>query len=300
MKFAAIDIGSNAVRLLFCNVHETSSGVKFKKNSLIRVPIRLGEDSFTEKRISEKNAERLIDTMKAFRLLMNVHNPISYRACATSAMRDAVNAAEVTQRILQESGINIEIVNGKKEAQIIYSNHIEEYLELNKAYLYIDVGGGSTELTLFKNKQAVASQSFNIGTIRLLKEQVDKSEWQFLKDWAETNSKNISETVIGIGSGGNINKLKSMADKKDGKPVSLDHLMEIEETLKKYTYQERVELLGLNPDRADVIIPASDIFIFIMKLFKIKKIYVPEIGLADGLIHLLYEEYKAKKSKTSL
>lgn len=295
MKFAAIDIGSNAVRLLFCNVHETEKGVKYKKNSLIRVPIRLGEDSFTEKRISEKNAQRMVDTMKAFRLLMNVHQPISYRACATSAMRDAVNGKEVAQRILQESGINIEIVNGKKEAEIIYSNHIEELLDQDKAYLYIDVGGGSTELTLFRDKKVVASQSFNIGTIRILKEQVEKSEWQFLLDWIDTNTTKINEPIFGIGSGGNINKLHGLAGKKDGKPVSLERLIEIQGVLKKYTYQQRIELLGLNPDRADVIVPAAEIFITVMKQAKTKKIFVPEIGLADGLIHLLYEEYKSSK-----
>jgi exopolyphosphatase/guanosine-5'-triphosphate,3'-diphosphate pyrophosphatase len=295
MKFAAIDIGSNAVRLLFCNVHETEKGVKFKKNSLIRVPIRLGEDSFTEKRISEKNAQRMIDTMKAFRLLMNVHQPISYRACATSAMRDAINGKEVAQRILQESGINIEIVNGKKEAEIIYSNHIEELLDQDKAYLYIDVGGGSTELTLFRDKKVVASQSFNIGTIRILKGQVEKSEWQFLADWMDTNTNKINEPVFGIGSGGNINKLHGLAGKKDGKPVSLERLIEIQGVLKKHTYQQRIELLGLNPDRADVIVPAAEIFITVMKQAKIKKIFVPEIGLADGLIHLLYEEYLKSK-----
>jgi exopolyphosphatase/guanosine-5'-triphosphate,3'-diphosphate pyrophosphatase len=295
MKFAAIDIGSNAVRLLFCNVHETEKGVKFKKNSLIRVPIRLGEDSFTEKRISEKNAQRMIDTMKAFRLLMNVHQPISYRACATAAMRDAINGKEVAQRILQESGINIEIVNGKKEAEIIYSNHIEELLDQDKAYLYIDVGGGSTELTLFRDKKVVASQSFNIGTIRILKGQVEKSEWQFLADWMDTNTNKINEPVFGIGSGGNINKLHGLAGKKDGKPVSLERLIEIQGVLKKHTYQQRIELLGLNPDRADVIVPAAEIFITVMKQAKIKKIFVPEIGLADGLIHLLYEEYLKSK-----
>ena len=295
MKFAAIDIGSNAVRLLFCNVHETEKGVKFKKNSLIRVPIRLGEDSFTEKRISEKNAQRMIDTMKAFRLLMNVHQPISYRACATSAMRDAINGKEVAQRILQESGINIEIVNGKKEAEIIYSNHIEELLDQDKTYLYIDVGGGSTELTLFRDKKVVASQSFNIGTIRILKGQVEKSEWQFLADWMDTNTNKINEPVFGIGSGGNINKLHGLAGKKDGKPVSLERLIEIQGVLKKHTYQQRIELLGLNPDRADVIVPAAEIFITVMKQAKIKKIFVPEIGLADGLIHLLYEEYLKSK-----
>jgi exopolyphosphatase/guanosine-5'-triphosphate,3'-diphosphate pyrophosphatase len=292
MRFAAIDIGSNAVRLLFCDVHETPKGVRFKKNSLIRVPIRLGEDSFTQKRISEKNEQRLIDTMNAFKLLIKVHNPISYKACATSAMRDAQNGQEIVQKILEETGINIEIVNGKKEAQIIYSNHIEEYLDPDKAYLYIDVGGGSTELTLFRKKQVTASQSFNIGTIRLLKNQVEKSEWQFLKDWISTHLHNITEDIYGIGSGGNINKLHSMAGKKNGKPISYERLVELLKMLTKYSYQERVEQLGLNPDRADVIVPAAEIFTTIMKQANIKKIFVPEIGLADGLIHLLYEEYK--------
>lgn len=298
MKFAAIDIGSNAVRLLFSNVHETEKGARYKKNSLIRVPIRLGEDAFTHKKISEKNAERLVKAMRAFRLLIDVHEPVSYRACATSAMRDSSNGLDIVERVYKESGIQIEIVSGKKEAEIIYANHIEELLDSDKAYVYIDVGGGSTELTIFRNKKIVSSQSFNIGTIRLLKDMVDKSEWLYLKDWIETNTKNINESLFGIGSGGNINKLHSMAGKKSDKPVSYERLAEIHSELNKYSYKERVEILGLNPDRADVIIPACQIFLTVMRTANIKKIYVPEIGLADGLVHQLYEVYKQQLKLT--
>ncbi len=296
MKFAAIDIGSNAVRLLFCHVSELDGETRFKKNSLIRVPIRLGEDSFSEKKISEKNATRLLKTMQAFKLLIDVHEPISFRACATSAMREATNGNEIVEKIARESGITIEIVSGKKEAEIIYSNHIEEHLEEDKAYLYIDVGGGSTELTLFRKRRIVASTSFNIGTIRILKQQVDKAEWEYLYAWISSNVSKIQEPIFGIGSGGNINKIHSMAGKKSDKPVSYERIAEIYNDLKKYTYQQRIDLLGLNPDRADVIVPACEIFLNVMKHASVKKIYVPEIGLSDGIVHLLYEEHKRSLS----
>jgi exopolyphosphatase/guanosine-5'-triphosphate,3'-diphosphate pyrophosphatase len=296
LKFAAIDIGSNAVRLLFCHVSELDGETRFKKNSLIRVPIRLGEDSFSEKKISEKNATRLLKTMQAFKLLIDVHEPISFRACATSAMREATNGNEIVEKIARESGITIEIVSGKKEAEIIYSNHIEEHLEEDKAYLYIDVGGGSTELTLFRKRRIVASTSFNIGTIRILKQQVDKAEWEYLYAWISSNVSKIQEPIFGIGSGGNINKIHSMAGKKSDKPVSYERIAEIYNDLKKYTYQQRIDLLGLNPDRADVIVPACEIFLNVMKHASVKKIYVPEIGLSDGIVHLLYEEHKRSLS----
>lgn len=291
LKFGAIDIGSNAVRLLFCNVYEQPNGeTVFKKSSLIRVPIRLGEDSFTNQIISPKKEEQLVKTMIAFKHLIDVSEVISYRACATSAMREARNSQSVVDRIYLESGIKVEVIEGQKEAEIIYSNHTAELINSKKTYLYIDVGGGSTELTLFSNGKICASRSFNIGTIRLLKGMVSKETWTEMKDWiVEATAK--YENISGIGSGGNINKLVGLARKKDDRQISYSKLKEIYSSLTLYTLEERITLMGMNPDRADVIIPATEIFITVMKTANIQKIMVPQIGLSDGIIHLLHERY---------
>ncbi|MEI6816185.1 MAG: exopolyphosphatase [Bacteroidota bacterium] len=291
MKFAAIDIGSNAVRLLFSNVIENGE-VSFKKAELIRIPIRLGEDSFLHQRISEEKTEKLITAMKAFYHLIQVYEPIDYRACATSAMRDALNGKEIIERIKAEAGINVEIIDGKNEAQIIYSNHIAEHLDHDKSYLYIDVGGGSTELTLFSNNEVVASKSFNIGTIRLLHGQIDKDTWNNFKDWVKAVSEPY-HPLMAIGSGGNINKIYKMLRKKD-KPLHFTELKAFSDLINSYTYDDRIKILGLNPDRADVIVPATKIFRSIMKAAGAEEIIVPQIGLSDGIIHLLYENYRRK------
>ncbi len=293
MKFASIDIGSNAIRLLFCNVFE-KEGEKptFKKQSLIRVPIRLGEDAFTTHIISEEKIEKMVKTMIAFKNLIDVHEVISYRACATSAMREAANSKQVIDRIKKESGITIEIINGKTEAEIIYSNHIEQNLNSKKTSLYIDVGGGSTELTLFSGNKIVDSNSFNIGTIRILKDQINKSDWHVMRNWVSKITEEYKD-ILAIGSGGNINKLINLANKdKDDRTISLSKLKEVHEYLSGFTLEERIKELGLNPDRADVILPASEIFITVMKTAEIKKILVPQIGMSDGIVHLLYEQYK--------
>jgi|688.fasta_scaffold16768_4 exopolyphosphatase/guanosine-5'-triphosphate,3'-diphosphate pyrophosphatase len=291
LKFAAIDIGSNAVRLLFCNVYDQPNGeTVFKKSSLIRVPIRLGEDSFANQIISPKKEEQLVKTMIAFRNLIDVSEVISYRACATSAMREARNSQSVVDRILLESGIKVEVIEGQKEAEIIYANHTAELINSRKTYLYIDVGGGSTELTLFSNGKICASKSFNIGTIRLLKGMVSKERWQEMKEWiVEATAK--YENIAGIGSGGNINKLVGLARKKDDRQISYSKLKELYSSLSLYTVEERITLMGMNPDRADVILPATEIFITVMKTANIQKIMVPQIGLSDGIIHLLYENF---------
>ncbi len=291
MKFAAIDIGSNAVRLLFSNVIENGE-VSFKKAELIRIPIRLGEDSFLHQRISDEKTEKLITAMKAFYHLIQVYEPIDYRACATSAMRDALNGKEIIERIKAEAGINVEIIDGKNEAQIIYSNHIAEHLDHDKSYLYIDVGGGSTELTLFSNNEVVASKSFNIGTIRLLHGQIDKEAWNNFKDWVKAVSEPY-HPLMAIGSGGNINKIYKMLRKKD-KPLHFTELKAFSDLINSYTYDDRIKILGLNPDRADVIVPATKIFRSIMKAAGAEEIIVPQIGLSDGIIHLLYENYRSK------
>ncbi len=294
MKFAAIDIGSNAVRLLFCNVYDDNGKISFKKAELIRVPIRLGEDSFLNGKISTKKADKLVTAMKAFKNLIDVYDAIDYRACATSAMRDADNRYDVVQRVRKEAGIKIEIIDGKTEADIIYANHIEEHLDKSNNYLYIDIGGGSTEITLFSKNKAVVSQSFNIGTIRMLHNKIEKEYWTYFKNWVEEITKGY-KPLIAIGSGGNINKLFKMSDRKPNKALPTEKLKGIYDVLESYSYEERVKILGLNPDRADVIIPASKILLTILKKAAIEKVIVPQIGLSDGIVHQLYEKYKEKK-----
>ncbi len=294
MKFASIDIGSNAVRLLLCSVIEDGGEVLFKKNELVRIPIRLGEDAFVEKKISEEKIQSLVKTMKAFRLLMEVFGAVDYRACATSAMREASNGAEIIERVSKESGIAIEIIHGKIEAEIIYSNHIAEHLDHDSSYLYIDVGGGSTELTLFSQGKIVFSQSFNIGTIRLLHETVSKEHWSDFKETVRNITKNY-KPLKAIGSGGNINKIYKTLKKKEGKSLQYEKIKEYSEYLSSFSVEQRITKLGLNPDRADVILPASKIFLTVMKNSGIDEIIVPQIGLSDGIVHLLYEKYIREK-----
>jgi exopolyphosphatase/guanosine-5'-triphosphate,3'-diphosphate pyrophosphatase len=290
MKFGAIDIGSNAVRLLITNVFESETGPIFKKSSLVRVPIRLGEDVFMNGFIGEEKQRRMIQTMGAFKLLLDVHGVASYRACATSAMRNATNSEELVEKISEQAGIDIEIIQGKKEADIIFSNHFEEHLFKDRSYLYIDVGGGSTELTIFSNNKPVASRSFRIGTIRLLNNMVEAEYWDKLLDWVEEHTKGM-EKLDGIGSGGNINKLYKMAELTGGEPLRYKQLKELHVMLRDMSYEDRIVKLGLNADRADVIVPACEIFLAIMERAKIKDMIVPQFGLSDGITRLLYEDY---------
>jgi exopolyphosphatase/guanosine-5'-triphosphate,3'-diphosphate pyrophosphatase len=290
VRFAAIDIGSNAVRLLLSRVFENGVLPHFKKESLIRMPLRLGDEAFTRRRISDQKAEMLVNTMIGFKYLIDAYQPLDYMACATSAMREVENSAEIVEQIKQRSGIELQIIDGKMEAEMIYANHFEEKLDKTKSYLYIDVGGGSTELTFFPGGKAQTSFSFNIGTVRILENLVAEKTWQEMKRWIKKTVAN-RENVVAIGSGGNINKIFSLARQKTGKPLSYKKLREIYKSLDSYTYEERIKVLGLKPDRADVIIPASRIYTSVMKWGKINKIYVPEIGLADGIIHVLYEKY---------
>jgi exopolyphosphatase/guanosine-5'-triphosphate,3'-diphosphate pyrophosphatase len=289
MKLAAIDIGSNAVRLLIANVIESNPSPVFKKIELVRVPLRLGEDSFIKGYISEEKIKRLVKTMHSFRLLIDVFEAEGFRVCATSAMRDASNREEVIDRVKKETDLFIEVVDGKMEAQIIYSNHTAEELDKDFSYLYIDVGGGSTELTLFAENKIIASQSFNIGTIRLLHEQVSKETWNNLKSWVEQKTKSAGP-LTAIGSGGNINKIYKLVYGKDTKAMSYKKVKEITDYISEFSYEERITQLGLNEDRADVILPASKIFLTVMKSGGIDKILVPQSGLSDGIIHLLYEQ----------
>jgi exopolyphosphatase/guanosine-5'-triphosphate,3'-diphosphate pyrophosphatase len=273
-------------------VYEAGHEPVFKKAELIRMPIRLGEDVFRFGVISDEKKIALAQTMRAFKLLMEVFGALDYRACATAAMREATNKSEVLKYIRRESGIDVEVIDGKLEAQIIYSNHIAEHLDHRQSYLYIDVGGGSTELTLFTEGRIAASQSFNIGTIRLLHDQVSKETWSGLKSWIREKTSG-HHPLTAIGSGGNINKLFKMADKKENKPLLFTKLQETYYFLKEFSVEDRITILGLNPDRADVIVPATKIFMTIMKTAGIEKIIVPQIGLSDGIVHLLYEKYKA-------
>ncbi len=296
MHFASIDIGSNAVRLLLSDVFESKGTVVFKKAELVRVPLRLGEDAFLTGKISNAKIRKLISSMKAFRNLIDAFDVVSYRACATSSMRDAKNSSEIIKQIWREAKIKVELIDGKSEAGIIYSNHVEEHLNKKNSYLYIDVGGGSTELTLFSKGKCLTSQSFNIGTIRLLHKKVNKEYWDFFRAWIKLETKNI-KPLIAIGSGGNINKLYKMSDKNGNKAVSYKKLKTLSEKIESYSYEDRIKFLGLHVDRADVIVPASKIVLAVMKTAEIDEMIVPQIGLADGLIHELYEAYSKKRKK---
>lgn len=292
MKLAAIDIGSNAARLLITDVVEDAAGrEQFNKLNLVRVPLRLGFDVFDTQMISPAKEEHIIKTIKAYRALIDVYGVEHYIACATSAMRDAKNAQQIIQRIKFETGITIEIISGDEEASFIYENHIAENLDKDHSYLYIDVGGGSTELTFFSDNQLIFKESFNIGTIRLLKDQVPDGKWDLMKDFIRTRTKGYKEITC-IGSGGNINKVFSMSKKKDGKPLPLDLLKDYYKELSSFSVPERMRLYSLREDRADVIVPALSIYINVMRWSDAKEIYVPKIGLADGLIHILWSKLK--------
>ena len=289
LRYAAIDIGSNAVRLLIADISRNDEGYTFKKNTLVRVPLRLGDDAFLDQRISDRKVEDLVKTMVAFKNLMDVYHVSKYLACATSAMREAENGGEVIKMVKKMAGLDLEIIEGQREANIIYSNHIEENLDAKKSYLYIDVGGGSTELSVFVNKVPVASKSFDIGTIRILDNQDKEETWEAMRLWVKENTKSL-KNIAGIGTGGNINKLFRMSDEKEGMPLSFLKLKALYNQLNSHSLKERIHLFGLNPDRADVIIPACEIYITLMKWTGIKQIYVPKVGMVDGIINLLIEE----------
>ena len=287
-KYAAIDIGSNGVRLLIANVVVfKKKETQFKKSSLVRVPIRLGADVFTTGFISENNKIRICDAIQAFQLLMKVHGVEKYKACATSAMREAKNGNEIAESILNKTGIKIDIIDGKKEAEIISSTDLSELIQSDKSYLYVDVGGGSTEFTFFSEGKLINSKSFPLGTVRLLNNNIEESIWDAVKKWVKKNSEDLPNLSM-IGSGGNINKIFKMSGKAEGKPLSYIYLSSYFNFLNKMTYNQRISELDLNPDRADVIIPASKIYLKAMKWSGANRIYVPKIGLSDGIIKSLY------------
>ncbi len=289
MRYAAIDTGSNAVRMLIADIIENNGAISFKKTTLIRVPLRLGDDAFLNKHLSDKKANDLVKTMQAFKNLMDVYKVVDYRACATSAMREAKNGAEVVKRIKEEAGIDLEIVHGEVEAKIIYASHAEQEIDRTKNYLYIDVGGGSTELSLFAAGELVASKSFNIGTIRILDNQDSEDTWNDMREFLRENTKHY-KVISGIGTGGNINKLYRLSEEKDKQPLSFVKLKSLYNYLESFSLKDRINVLGLNQDRADVIIPASEIYLAVMKWGGIKHIYVPSVGMVDGIIQTLIDK----------
>jgi exopolyphosphatase/guanosine-5'-triphosphate,3'-diphosphate pyrophosphatase len=295
VRLAAIDIGSNAARLLISDVVNTSKGnspgAEFIKMALIRVPLRLGFDVFGKGEISPEKTDKIIKTIKSYKYLLEVYDVKHLKACATSAMRDAANSDDIIKKIKTETGIEIEIISGQQEASFIYENHIAENLNKDESYLYIDVGGGSTELTFFSDGKLVFKESFNIGTIRLLKNQVTEKNWDEMKEFLKTKTKGYHH-VTAIGSGGNINKIFSLSKRKEGKPLSLELLRDYYKEFNNLSVSERIAYYRLREDRADVIVPALLIYINVMRWIDTEEIFVPKIGLADGLIHTLYEEVK--------
>ena len=290
MRLAAIDIGSNAARLLITDVLILDSGKpEFIKLNLVRVPLRLGFDVFESGEISKERTTMVLQTIKAYKHLITAYGVKHIKACATSAMRDASNSDEIIRKVKLETGIEIEIITGDKEASLIYENHIAENMSKDDSYLYIDVGGGSTELTFFSEGKLMFKNSFNIGTIRILKNMVSEQSWDKMKDTVKAETKSFKH-VTAIGSGGNINKVFSLSKRKEGKPLSIDTLRDYHKELSNFTVEERMTIYKLREDRADVIVPALLIYINVMRWADCTDIYVPKIGLADGLIHNLYEE----------
>lgn len=287
-KYAAIDIGSNAVRLLISNIIEQKGKpTLFRKSALVRVPIRLGADVFLNKKISKENELRLIDTMNAFRLLMASHKVVVYKACATSAMREAENGDEIVKLIKKHSTIKIDVIDGEEEAAIIAATDLNSYIDHSKTYLYVDVGGGSSEFSVIHQGKTTASKSFKIGTVRLLNDIVPKEVWRELETWIKQNTKDFEKINL-LGSGGNINKIFKISGKAAGKPLTYFYLTSYYTMLQTYSYEERITELDLNQDRADVIIPATRIYLSAMKWSNAKNIYVPKIGLSDGIIKSVY------------
>lgn len=296
-KYGAVDIGSNAIRLLVVTVIEQEGKETiFKKTSLVRVPIRLGADVFLRGRISEGNVKRIVDAMNAFQLLMKVHNIKRFRACATSAMREASNGSEIVDRIKKEVGLPINIIDGNDEAELIVSTDLKNLIDADRVFLYVDVGGGSTELTIFAKGEVVTSKSLKLGTVRLLNDRADDSMWDDMKQWIKEETKQFPEISL-IGSGGNINTIYKKSGKKIGRPLTYFYLSSYYKKLKSLSFDERITELDMNPDRADVVVPATRIYLSAMKWSKAKYIYVPKIGLSDGIVRSLYSEKLAEEIK---
>lgn len=297
MKLAAIDIGSNAVRLLLVHVHETKEGPTYVKDALYRVPLRLGEDVFTKGKLSKNKIKDFVNTMIAFKKLMKVYQPVAYMACATSAMRDANNGKEVLEKIKSKAGIEIRIITGQEEADLIFSNHVEK-LQPNPArnYLFIDVGGGSTELILVSKGEMVDRKSFNIGTLRLREKMVSEKTWKEMDKWLGDFKEKYPD-IIAVGTGGNINTMQKYFSKSKKMEMPCSTIHETYAALKDLSIEERMLQYSLKPDRADVIVPAAEIFIRITDALGTETILVPKVGLADGMVHQMFEQLIAQMAK---
>jgi exopolyphosphatase / guanosine-5'-triphosphate,3'-diphosphate pyrophosphatase len=295
MRLGAIDIGSNAARLLISDIVINGGKAEFNKVNLVRVPLRLGFDVFEKKEISPPKIEMVVNTIKAYKYLLDAYEVVHFKAAATSAMRDAINAQSIIDYVRKETGISIEVISGGEEAAFIYENHIAENMDKSHSYLYIDVGGGSTELTFFAENKLVFKESFNIGTIRLLKNQVSEEQWMQMKDFIKKETRGHNNNIIAIGSGGNINKVFSLSKRKDGKSLPFELLKDYYKELNSFSLPERMSIYKMREDRADVIVPAILIYINVMRWADISEIFVPKIGLADGLIQNLYQELSQSK-----
>ena len=291
MLFSSIDIGSNAVRLLLANVFEKNGYAVADKASLIRVPLRLGMDVFNTGSISDERVNSLIKTMKAFSYLLEVYQPIALTICATAAMREAANSADIVKRIKEETNLEVKIIDGLTEARIISQYNSNSLLPDGERTMFVDVGGGSTELSVIENHRFIASESFNIGTIRFLYEKVEDTEWERLKKWL-IKFRGTNPDMICMGSGGNINKITKLYGSYKNDFIVFKDLQKACKQMEKLSVTERIDLLGLRPDRADVIVPAAKIFIFIMEWARLDKVFAPKIGLADGLVLKTYEDMK--------
>ena len=291
MKFAAIDIGSNAVRLLLARVIEEGDEPLFKKEVLVRMPLRLGDDSFRAGVISEAMTGRLVETMVGFKHLMAAYPAMDFAAYATSAMREARNARDVVARVHEAAGITIEIIEGSREAEVVYANHIEHRLDPKKNYLYVDVGGGSTEVSLIARGKRVGDGSFSVGTVRMLRGRPVKRAMDGLKKWIKQHREEFGP-MTAIGSGGNINTIFKLARVKQGRPLTIETVRDICRLVHSHSLEERVVTLGLRPDRADVIVYAAEVYLSVMKWGRIDSIFVPQVGLSDGIVHLLYERHR--------
>ena len=287
-RYAAIDVGSNAVRILITNVVSYKKKTVFLKNAFVRVPIRLGQDAFTSGKISDKNIKRMIKSMKAFKLLMEVHGVKDYLAFATSALRDAENSPYLVEKVFKKSGIKIEIIDGKKEAKIISNTNVFDTINKEKTFLYVDIGGGSTEFSILINGKRNQSKSFKIGTVRLLNSKVEQITLDEAEAWVRRCTL-MHEKIYLLGTGGNINKLHNIANINDNSPLSYLTLNALYNQLDALTYEERIVNLGLNPDRSDVILLAAKLFIKILNWSGANDIYVPKVGLSDGMIRELYK-----------
>ncbi len=291
MIFGAIDIGSNAVRLLFANAFEKSGHVRVEKATLIRIPIRLGKDVYKNNVISKKRSENLVKTMKAFKLLLEVYNPVDYTACATAAMREAENGPEIIKQVQKETGLKIRIVDGLEEAEIIRSSNGFAFPSNRTKTMYIDLGGGSTEISVISKNEVLDARSFKIGTLRILSGKVPKKEWESLNDWLKEFKEDFGRFNV-IGSGGNINKINKIYGDPVRGVLDFEKLQYAYKHLKSFTLRQRIKEMGLRPDRADVIVPAAQVFVFILKAISADSLLVPKIGLADGLIHQMYLKHK--------